>query len=148
MFTVTCCSRGNPDFKQDPNRPISPREVHLFGGNMTDACHMVRDYIKAWDLGGGNWVGEAGEVHDEQGKLVGRISYNGQFWRHWTEEEVKIVKPALEIWVDGRVIVAHIVGKPGPHAKVLYNLNGEREIRDLTWDAILRHLNQQEALYA
>ena len=75
VYTVFLRSVGNPDFAQ--YAPVSePRRVIVNKlSEIRDAC---RSYIEQWDLGGGNWP-ECPVRRD--GKVVGRFSYNGRFWR-------------------------------------------------------------------
>jgi hypothetical protein len=64
-------------------------------GSLKDAAAKCRWFIEYYELGGGNWTG--GEVTNEAGEIIARISYNGRIWdpRPWpeckeiTEEEVK-----------------------------------------------------------
>lgn len=57
--------------------------------SLVDARRLALDFIRAWDLGGGNWIG--GEVASD-GKVVARISYNGRIWDAGTGKEIPIAK--------------------------------------------------------
>lgn len=74
-FSVRMRSVGNPDFGQ--YAPIS--NVVIFHGKSVKACaNACREYIRFWNLGGGNWP-EAWIKQD--GKKVARVSYNGRIWK-------------------------------------------------------------------
>ena len=78
-FTVELDSRGNPDHGQDPERPVwGVVSRKVFVKSLEEASKVCTDWIRANDLGGGNWVG--GTVRDSDGAVVGRVSYNGRFW--------------------------------------------------------------------
>jgi len=94
VFTVKLCSVGNPDFRQDPERPL-PGVPSVFAhvATLIEARDLCLHYIAYYDLGGGNWNG--GEVvRISDGLVIGRFSYNGCLWpdEPWTEEtkEIKI----------------------------------------------------------
>jgi hypothetical protein len=74
---VTCTSVGNPDFRQDPDRPISPQFIKAVA-NVSEASALCRSYIEHHDLGGGNWSG--GQVYNKDGMQVAYVSYNGRVW--------------------------------------------------------------------
>jgi len=84
-FTVKMSSVGNPDFNQNPRKPMSPpAEKRAY--DLTDASLLCMDYINYWDLGGGNWTG--GKVFKD-GKQIARVSYNGRVW-DMQGKEIKI----------------------------------------------------------
>ena len=73
---LTLSSVGNPDFGQDPCRPVSPtRSIEV--KTLTAAAAAVRDYIEHYRLGGGNF--SSVRVLDGN-TVVARISYNGRIW--------------------------------------------------------------------
>ena len=79
-FTVVFDTRGNPDFGQDPRRPLPGLRrctVHVL--SLRDASRACRSFIEENEVGGGNWTG--GQVHDAFGELVAQISYNGRAWK-------------------------------------------------------------------
>lgn len=43
-----------------------------------EASKVAKQFIRAYDLGFGNWVG--GQVYDDQGEMIARVSYNGRVW--------------------------------------------------------------------
>lgn len=57
--------------------------------SLADARRKALDFIRAWDLGGGNWIG--GEVASD-GKVVVRVSYNGRVWDAATDKEIPLAK--------------------------------------------------------
>jgi hypothetical protein len=72
---------GNPDHRQDPDRPLPgvPSGEWRAVATWDEASSVVRAYIDEHDLGGGNWAG--GEVRNATtGESVGRVSYNGRIW--------------------------------------------------------------------
>ena len=55
-----------------------------------EASKKCEEYIKRNKLGGGNWSG--GQIFDEKGKQIARVSYNGRVWQGteadtWTGEK-------------------------------------------------------------
>jgi hypothetical protein len=74
---VTCTSVGNPDFRQDPDRPISPPFIKTVA-NYAEASALCVAYITHHDLGGGNWSG--GQVYNKEEMQVAYVSYNGRVW--------------------------------------------------------------------
>ncbi len=75
VYTAVLRSVGNPDFGQ--YAPLSePRKV--VAGKLSEIKQACMNYIKEWDLGGGNWP--VCPVR-RNGKVVGHFSYNGRFWR-------------------------------------------------------------------
>jgi len=92
VFTVKLCSVGNPDFRQDPNRPlpgVPSALAHV--ETLIEARDLCQHFIAYYDLGGGNWNG--GEVvRTSDGLVIGRFSYNGCLWPDgpWTEETKEI----------------------------------------------------------
>ena len=78
-LTVTLSSVGNPDFDQDPSRSlpgVTGQRKRV--DDLAHASRVCREYIEENGLGGGNWSG--GDVFDENGALVGKVSYNGRVW--------------------------------------------------------------------
>ena len=78
-YVVMLVGYGNPDFGQDPKKKVS-EPMQGLAGSIPRGSDMVREYIGNFQLGGGNWVNEAGETIDSEGRYVGRYSYNGRFW--------------------------------------------------------------------
>ena len=77
---VTLKSVGNPDFRQDPTRPMygCERNQTVEVKSFAEASLVCREFIDRNDLGSGNWAG--GDVFDDSGKLIARVSYNGKLW--------------------------------------------------------------------
>lgn len=62
---------GNPDFKQYAD--VAPKK---FGqATLKEIKDIALKYIKDWDLGSGNFIGE---IKDSKGNM--EISYNGRIW--------------------------------------------------------------------
>lgn len=78
-LTVELSNRGNPDFGQDPRRPLpGTRASRLTVESLEAASAACRRYIERHGLGGGNWTG--GSIKDDAGAEVGTVSYNGVVW--------------------------------------------------------------------
>lgn len=71
---VVLCSVGNPDRGQDS--PQSPSR-RVWVSNLEEASTACREYISQWNLGSGNWGGEAGSVFVNDNR-VASICYNGK----------------------------------------------------------------------
>lgn len=80
MFKVKLASCGNPDHGENPSRPMPGCEKSGWHSAATieELQTAVRDFITRNDLGSGNWAG--GEVREDSGRVVGKISYNGRYW--------------------------------------------------------------------
>ena len=80
-------SVGNPDFNQDPDRPMwscePDKEVDV--NSFAEASKACRQFINDNDLGGGNWAG--GKIY-EGSKLIAKVSYNGRVWDPDSGEEI------------------------------------------------------------
>jgi hypothetical protein len=79
-LSVALDTRGNPDFGQDPRRPLPglSRKI-VFVKTIREASVACRAFIEANDVGSGNWTG--GQVYDTAGAQVAQISYNGRAWK-------------------------------------------------------------------
>lgn len=77
-FTVKLASRGNPDWNQDPRRPVLgvPTQV-VRVASFEAASALCRLYIEHHELGGGNWTG--GQIK-RSSRVVAMVSYNGRVW--------------------------------------------------------------------
>ena len=92
---VVLSSAGNPDYGQDPNRPLFGCESNkkLPVQSYKEASEVCRKFIDDNELGSGNWDG--GQIFDHtQKKQIAHVSYNGRVWKgkEWTSttEEIKI----------------------------------------------------------
>ena len=99
---VTLAHCKNPDIKGGYWTAISrPRKFQIeVGPSYAEAVTICLAFIAEYDLGGGNWAG--GQVYDDDGKQVARISYNGRLWRGagYPEPEIdaftgKLVSPCF-----------------------------------------------------
>lgn len=77
-YIVELSAHGNIDHGEDPYKPLE----NVYQGTkesdtIEELQQIVRDYIDKYDLGGGQWTG--GKV-TEDGKEIGRISYNSRYW--------------------------------------------------------------------
>lgn len=79
MLKVKLSSCGNPDFRQDPDKPLygCPDEAYFEVATFKGASLMCLKYIERWELGGGNWDG--GQIYDDN-KQIALVSYNGRVW--------------------------------------------------------------------
>lgn len=77
-FSVLLAARGNPDYRQDPNRPPHGVYADTVVGRETaeEAHHLVARFISGFDLGSGNWVG--GDLWEDD-EHAGCFAYNGRF---------------------------------------------------------------------
>jgi hypothetical protein len=75
---VRLAAVGKPDMKQfyglGVAAPTEIREVKT----LKAASKACEKYLRDWDLGAGNWVG--GQIANEQGEQIARVSYNGRIW--------------------------------------------------------------------
>lgn len=78
-LVVTLSSVGNPDFGQSPDASLpGVPKARKRVADLPEASKACLGYIAEHNLGGGSWSG--GDVHDERGTLVGKVSYNGRVW--------------------------------------------------------------------
>jgi len=80
-------SCGNIDHNQDPNKSlygVKPNAVKCIDFEM--ASNLCRKYIETYNLGAGNWGGNAGLVLDDNQKQIARVSYNGRVWDNNNKE--------------------------------------------------------------
>ena len=76
MYRLTLRSFGNPDYGQNPDKPMSPTET-VEVPTLEAASRAASEYRDRHMLGGGNWPRT--EVFD--GNVpVAVISYNGRVW--------------------------------------------------------------------
>ena len=73
-LTLHLASAGNPDFGQ--YAPISP-PLDVPVKSLKDATKKCHEYIRKWNLGGGNWVGG---LVKRDGVPYAKISYNLRVW--------------------------------------------------------------------
>lgn len=76
-------SCGNPDYRQDPDRPLPG----VIGGmavvkTLEEAQSKCKAFIEFNDLGSGNWIGGHIFANDH---VVAYVSYNGRLWTGETE---------------------------------------------------------------
>ena len=79
-YTVRLASVGNPDYRQDPKRPMygAARNKTVAVDSMEEASRASLEFINNNNLGSGNWAG--GDVTDSVGAIVAHVSYNGRVW--------------------------------------------------------------------
>lgn len=91
---VKLASIGNPDFGQDPDKPMYGCEPNKMVKVKTfkEASEACVKFIMDNDLGSGNWFG--GEIYDDNNKVIAHVSYNGRVWegQYWNSKtkEIKI----------------------------------------------------------
>jgi hypothetical protein len=82
MLKLTVAHCKNPDigggYWDDPAESGKARVIEV--QTIEGACLAFREYIGLNRLGGGNIPRNAGKVR-ENGKLIGRVAYNGRFFR-------------------------------------------------------------------
>jgi hypothetical protein len=83
-YSVKLTSVGNPDYDQDPDRPMyGVPDLTAHVDTMVEARGLCLKYIALFDLGGGNWSG--GQLVRADGLVIGRFSYNGRLWADSTD---------------------------------------------------------------
>lgn len=95
MF-VKLSSVGNPDFGQDPNRPMYGCEKNKLVKvtSFKEASEKCKKFIDDNDLGSGNWSG--GQIYGDDDKkvVIAHVSYNGRVWEgkagDWNSNTKKI----------------------------------------------------------
>jgi hypothetical protein len=81
-MTVKLCSVFNPDYPRHQQNIIAPVVIPV--DDIKGASIACKAFIESADIGSGNWSGGAGEVRDENGQVIARISYNGRAWETTT----------------------------------------------------------------
>ncbi len=89
-YLVTLSAYPNPDYDSTTHEgSVFLNPVERAVNSLKDASGEVQNFISENDLGGGNWVGDAGIVKNTKGETVARISYNGRIWpkgsKHFAE---------------------------------------------------------------
>lgn len=89
---VELSSVGNPDFGQDPDRPLygAKKNKKVSVSSFEEASEVVNKFIHENDLGSGNWSG--GAIF-ENGKQIAHVSYNGRVWEgtEWNTNGKEII---------------------------------------------------------
>jgi hypothetical protein len=80
-YVVVLSTRGNPDFGQNPRRPmIGVPNTAALVASLAEASRVCREWIEGNQVGGGNWTG--GKVTDRAtGTVIAQVSYNGRTWK-------------------------------------------------------------------
>ena len=80
MWTVELSTVGNPDWGQDPERPLHGADpnVERVIISLAEAQRYCREYIDRNNLGSGNFSG--GAIRYNGGEPVAYVSYNGRIW--------------------------------------------------------------------
>ena len=87
-YCVHLSSVGNPDFGQDPARPLYGVQSKVVKAvSIADASEKCRKFLDENGLGSGNWSG--GQVYLEE-ECVAVISYNGRAWEPCPDETQNI----------------------------------------------------------
>ena len=68
---------GNPDLQQYAD-VSEPRSLEV--GSFAEASGRTREYIEAWNLGGGNLTAEIFDKR-KRSRLIAHVSYNGRVWK-------------------------------------------------------------------
>lgn len=78
MMQVEMKASPNPDYDAPEHRAtIRIKAFRHTVDSFKDASRAVRHFIETNDLGSGNWTG--GRIFND-GRVVGRVSYNGRVW--------------------------------------------------------------------
>ena len=89
---VILTAMGNPDKMEDPYKQLPgmrKEEIEVF--TFSEASRVCREFIAKHELGTGNWDGEAGEIQDDDGYPIARISYNGRAWEANNREKEIVI---------------------------------------------------------
>lgn len=90
-YSVKLSNVGNPDYHQDPDKPLFDTTCGWAHVNTLKECvQLCMTYIAFYDLGGGNWDG--GEI-ECNGAFIGRVAYNGRIFDslRWTPQSKEII---------------------------------------------------------
>ncbi len=73
-------SVGNPDYRQDPEKPLWGAEPNRIVpvDSFKQASDECIKFIDENELGGGNWSG--GDILNDEGEVIASVSYNGRVW--------------------------------------------------------------------
>ncbi|MDB2686640.1 hypothetical protein N9Y42_05465 [Mariniblastus sp.] len=92
-------SCGNPDYRQNPERPVRGVAGDLVVvGTLDEAQSKCKAFIENNELGSGNWAGGHVFANDW---LVAYISFNGRLWTGETENfrnillQMQSVEPSI-----------------------------------------------------
>ena len=85
-LTLALSSRGNPDYHQNPARPMpGVPDTMISVSSLAEATQEARAWIEQHELGGGNWTG--GQVFESDPQSPGQkpvqiaaVSFNGRIW--------------------------------------------------------------------
>ena len=74
------------------NTDLGREEIAV--ADFKDASDSYRDYIERGDLGSSELGKGSGNIKDASGKVVARVSYNGNVWNPipWTPEQKPILR--------------------------------------------------------
>jgi len=70
-------SVGNPDYGQNPNKPLwdaEPNRIVPVKSFKQASAECIK-FIDENELGSGNWSG--GDILNDEGKVIARVSYSG-----------------------------------------------------------------------
>lgn len=89
---VLLASCGNPDFGQDPDKPLfgCERNKWVVVKDFKEASEQCQKFIEDNELGGGNWSG--GKIINDKLKIIAHVSYNGRVWEgeHYSADAKEI----------------------------------------------------------
>lgn len=111
-YKVILSSVGNPDYGQDPNRPLFCVRSRIAKAiSIEHASQICKKFISENELGNGNWSG--GQVKLD-GLVVAQISYNGKAWSveatPTSPQDAALIsafKPSFpnpEVWTDDLIV--------------------------------------------
>jgi len=94
-YAVELSAAPNPDFWPGSfEAEVRIRPSWVVVRSLKEASMVARKFIRANELGGGNWTG--GNVVDDAGVVVAHVSYNGRVWegpgRGRPTREIKLAK--------------------------------------------------------
>lgn len=78
VLRIRLAAYSNPDFGQYGRMGIRPRWVKV--ASLAEASRVFREWVRQYNLGGGNCVRDCGEIRRAPKEVVARVSYNGRVW--------------------------------------------------------------------
>ena len=73
-------AKPNHDYDHSDYRALINIKAHTVKvSSLREASQICRKFIDDNELGGGNWTG--GDITDDEGDLIGYVSYNGRVWK-------------------------------------------------------------------
>lgn len=88
-FPLTVLLECAPDLDPETGNGGHSCRREMPAESLKHAASLCREFIDEWQIGASQWLG--GDVKDETGKAVARISYNGRCWEPGPYPQKEIV---------------------------------------------------------